>query len=61
MLEGGRRVKLTDFGTAVHIDEIAGSMSKLTGVTPHFTAPEVRCVYNHESLEPQAFWCALRI
>ena len=42
MLEGGRRVKLADFGTAVHIDEIAGALSKLGGCTAHFTAPEVR-------------------
>ena len=41
VLEGGRRVKLTDFGTAVHIEEIAKCVSKLTGLTPHFTAPEV--------------------
>ena len=41
VLEGGRRVKLTDFGTAAHIDDIAGSISKLKGVTPHFTSPEV--------------------
>ncbi|CAI8019656.1 Probable serine/threonine-protein kinase DDB_G0284251, partial [Geodia barretti] len=41
VLEGGRRVKLTDFGTAAHIDDIAGSISKLKGVTPHFTSPEI--------------------
>ena len=41
MLEDGRRVKLTDFGTAAHIDDIVSSVSRLNGVTPHFTAPEV--------------------
>ena len=48
VLEGGRRVKLADFGTAAHIDEIAGSLSKLAGLTAHFTAPEVHvhtCIY----------------
>ena len=45
VLEGGRRVKLTDFGTAAHIDDIAGSLSKLAGHTAHFTAPEVREIH----------------
>ena len=46
VLEGGRRVKLADFGTACHIDEIAGCVSKLNiGFTPHFSAPEV-CICN---------------
>ena len=39
VLEGGRRVKLASFGTATHIDDVC--VSKLKGVTPHLSSPEV--------------------
>ena len=49
VLEDGRRIKLTDFGTAAHIDDIVSCVSKLKGVTPHFTSPEVCILPVHVS------------
>ena len=37
----GRRVKLTDFGSALHIGVENGMYPSLMGFTPNFTAPEV--------------------
>ena len=44
VLEGGRRVKLSDFSMATHKDDVAGCIQKLKGVSPHFTSPEVSIV-----------------
>ena len=40
VFDGGRTVKLTDFGTAVAVGEVT-SMQGLKGLTPYFAAPEV--------------------
>ena len=40
LFDGGRTVKLCDFGTAVAVGEVT-SMHGLKGVTPYFAAPEV--------------------
>ena len=40
VFDGGRTVKLTDFGTAVAVGEVT-SKQGLKGVTPYFAAPEV--------------------
>ena len=37
VFDGGRTVKLTDFGTAVAV----GKAQTLRGCTPHFAAPEI--------------------
>jgi len=42
VFNSGRVVKLADFGSAVHIDDIATvGIAKLKGCTPFFAAPEV--------------------
>ena len=40
VFDGGRTVKLTDFGTAVAVGEVT-SMQGLKGLTPYFVAPEL--------------------
>ena len=40
VFDGGRTVKLTDFGTAVAVGEVT-SKQGLKGLTPYFAAPEV--------------------
>ena len=41
VFDGGRTVKLADFGTAVELSEIAAVGMKMVGCTPYFAAPEV--------------------
>ena len=50
VFNGGRTVKLADFGTAVQLSEISAVQNKLTGCTPYFAAPEVR-VYIYSILQ----------
>ena len=40
VFDEGRTMKICDFGTAVHINEVASSVGKNLG-TPQFAAPEV--------------------
>lgn len=40
VFDEGRTLKICDFGTAVHMDDIASSVGKNLG-TPQFAAPEV--------------------
>ncbi len=42
VFDGGRIVKLADFGTAVQLSEISAVGGKIVGCTPYFAAPEVR-------------------
>ncbi len=42
VFNGGRIVKLADFGTAVQLSEISAVGGKIAGCTPYFAAPEVR-------------------
>ncbi len=41
VFDGGRTVKLADFGTAVQLSEISAVGGKIVGCTPYFAAPEV--------------------
>ena len=41
VFDGGRRVKLADFGTAVHINDISSVGKNLVGCTPYYAPPEV--------------------
>ena len=41
VFDGGRTVKLADFGTAVQLSEVSAVQNKLIGCNPYFAAPEV--------------------
>ena len=48
ILEGGRRLKLTNFEKALYFEDVSRpGMLPLTGVAPHFAAPEVRNLLNN--------------
>ena len=51
VFDSGRMVKLADFGSAVHIDDIPSmGIAKLKGCSPHFAAPEVSGCYSQASM-----------
>ena len=48
ILEGGRRLKLKNFEKALYFEDVSRpGMLPLTGVAPHFAAPEVRNLLNN--------------
>ena len=42
VFNNGRTVKLADFGSAMHMDDVSSiAVGSLKGCSPHFAAPEV--------------------